>query len=357
MCRFQIDFAVLDPADSGRYLVGIECDGESYHSSPVARDRDRLRQQVLEGLGWHIYRVWSTDWYRNRSESEKRLLKAVENAKNLKPIVSDVKQRSVEDIVEDKIVNEYEPSYEQKLQHQEKPTITINELPDELPVYDDNFKELETFPESPELTTENEENIVKNQLHEDITEDQTDPDTVKDYDICKELCIPVDGQIHEKSTPELADVVIQIVDKEGPVHISEVVRRIRVAWGIKRAGKRIQDAITDAITLAHENGDVMIKDEFLYPKNRGIFVRRRSGDPPAKINLICDDEIAEASKIVIRTQYASPMAEVVRQTSRLFGIKVTRGTTAKRIEGVIQQLVENGELEIQSNGMINIPKS
>ena len=84
---FRIDLAVLDPSESGRYLLGIECDGESYHSSPVARDRDRLRQQILEGLGWHIYRVWSTDWYRNRLESEKRLIKAVENAKNLKPIV------------------------------------------------------------------------------------------------------------------------------------------------------------------------------------------------------------------------------------------------------------------------------
>jgi len=144
---------------------------------------------------------------------------------------------------------------------------------------------------------------------------------------------------------------------EGPVHISEVVRRIRVAWGIKRAGKRIQDSITDAINLANENGDVRLKDEFLYPKNRGIIVRRRSGDPPAKINLICDDEIAEAAKMVIRTQFASPMAEVVRQTSRLFGIKVTRGATAKRIEGVVQQLVKDGELEIQSNGMINFPKS
>jgi len=59
--------------------------------------------KFFEGLGWHIYRVWSTDWYRNRAESEKRLIKAVENAKNLKPIVSDTKQRSVEDIVEDKL--------------------------------------------------------------------------------------------------------------------------------------------------------------------------------------------------------------------------------------------------------------
>ena len=353
---FRIDLAVLDPIDSGRYLVGIECDGESYHSSPVARDRDRLRQQVLEGLGWHIYRVWSTDWYRNRAESEKRLLKAVENAKNLKPIVSDAKQRSVEDIVEDKIENEYEPSYEQKLHHQKKP-ITINELPDELPVFDDNFGEVEPLIESSGLTTENEKTIVKEQFNDIITEEESDPDIVKDYNICNELCIPVNGQIYEKSTPELANVVIQIVDLEGPVHISEVVRRIRVAWGIKRAGKRIQDSITDAITLANENGDVKVKDEFLYPKNRGIIVRRRSGDPPAKINLICDDEIAEAAKIVIRTQFASPMAEVVRQTSRLFGIKVTRGATAKRIEGVVQQLVEDGELEIQSNGMINFPKS
>ncbi len=112
---FRIDLAVVDPSDSGRYLVGIECDGESYNSSPVARDRDRLRQQVLEGLGWHIYRVWSTDWYRNRSESEKRLLKAVENAKNLKPIVSNVKQTSVEDIVKTDDAEEYEPAYEQKL--------------------------------------------------------------------------------------------------------------------------------------------------------------------------------------------------------------------------------------------------
>ena len=51
------------------------------------------------------------------------------------------------------------------------------------------------------------------------------------------------------------------------------------------------------------------------------------------------------------------MTEIVRQTSRLFGIKVTRGATAKRIEGVVQQLIDDGELEVHSNGMINFPKS
>ncbi len=352
---FRIDLAVLDPADSGRYLVGIECDGESYHSSPVARDRERLRQQVLEGLGWHIYRVWSTDWYRNRSESEKRLLKAVENAKNLKPIVSNVKQTSVEEIIEDQIMDDYEPSYEQKLNNQKGPSITINELPDELPVYDNENVVKPLLESDSAFVTENESNKIKTPMHDDNSEDHQD--TVNDYDVCSELCIPVNGQIHEKSTSELANVVAQIVEIEGPVHLSEVVRRIRVAWGIKRAGKRIQDAIMDAVSSAQENGDLTIKGEFLYPKTRGIIVRRRAGDPPAKINLICDEEIAEAAKIVIRTQFASPMAEVVRQTSRLFGIKVTRGATAKRIEGIVQQLVNNGELELQSNDMINFPKS
>jgi superfamily I DNA and/or RNA helicase len=352
---FRIDLAVIDPSDTGRYLLGIECDGESYHSSPVARDRDRLRQQILEGLGWHIYRVWSTDWYRNRSESEKRLLEAVENSKNLKPIVSEAEPLPLIS-AEEELVNEYEPSYESKLQQNSKPTITI----DELTVVDNSYDNVKSLNDS------NSSVIVDNDKYSlmkssttagDIPKNELEEDPVKNYSVCNELCIPVTGQIHEKSSQELANVVSQIVEIEGPVHISEVIRRIRIAWGLKRAGKRIQDSIMEAIILAQENGDIIVKDEFLYPKDGVVKVRRRSGDPPAKINLICDDEIAEAVKIVIKTQFASPMAEIVKQTSRLFGIKVTRGATAKRIEGIVQQLLDNGVLELQSNGMINFSKS
>ncbi len=78
---YRVDLGVINPESPGRYLVGIECDGAKYHSSPAARDRDRLRQQILEGLGWNIYRVWSTDWYRNRIETKNKLLQAVEKAK------------------------------------------------------------------------------------------------------------------------------------------------------------------------------------------------------------------------------------------------------------------------------------
>nr|WP_244542145.1 AAA domain-containing protein [Azotobacter beijerinckii] len=62
---FFIDLAVRDPGQPGRYLMGIECDGAAYHSAKSARDRDRLRQGVLEQLGWCIRRIWSVDWFRN----------------------------------------------------------------------------------------------------------------------------------------------------------------------------------------------------------------------------------------------------------------------------------------------------
>ena len=61
---FRVDLGVMHPS-AGSYLAGIECDGARYHSSATARDRDKVRQAVLEGLGWKILRVWSTDWFRN----------------------------------------------------------------------------------------------------------------------------------------------------------------------------------------------------------------------------------------------------------------------------------------------------
>jgi very-short-patch-repair endonuclease/DNA polymerase III delta prime subunit len=63
---YKIDLAVVDPLQPDRYLLGIECDGKTYHSSKVARDRDRLRQQVLENLGWKIHRIWSQEWFKKR---------------------------------------------------------------------------------------------------------------------------------------------------------------------------------------------------------------------------------------------------------------------------------------------------
>lgn len=70
---FRVDLGIIHPDLAGSYLAGVECDGARYHSSATARDRDKLRQAVLEGLGWTILRIWSTDWFRNPSDVSKRI--------------------------------------------------------------------------------------------------------------------------------------------------------------------------------------------------------------------------------------------------------------------------------------------
>ncbi|WP_404372261.1 DUF4011 domain-containing protein [Corallococcus coralloides] len=75
---YFIDMALRHPQQPGRYILGVECDGERYHSSRSARDRDRLRDQVLKGLGWKLHRIWSTDWFRSPSEEVARIVARVE---------------------------------------------------------------------------------------------------------------------------------------------------------------------------------------------------------------------------------------------------------------------------------------
>ncbi len=77
---YRIDLGVPHPTLPGQYVLGIECDGRKYHSTLVARERDRLRSQVLRERGWELYRVWSTDWYHSRHQAEERLLEAVKSA-------------------------------------------------------------------------------------------------------------------------------------------------------------------------------------------------------------------------------------------------------------------------------------
>lgn len=78
---FFVDLGVVDPEKPGRYVIGIECDGATYHSSRSARDRDRLRQAVLEDHGWIIHRIWSTDWFQRPNEQLRKVAAAIEQAK------------------------------------------------------------------------------------------------------------------------------------------------------------------------------------------------------------------------------------------------------------------------------------
>ena len=75
--NYFIDLAIEDPNDSGKFILGIECDGATYHSSRSARERDRLRQDIIEKQGWRIHRIWSTDWFADPDREVEKIKQAV----------------------------------------------------------------------------------------------------------------------------------------------------------------------------------------------------------------------------------------------------------------------------------------
>lgn len=77
---YRIDLGVKHPDKPGEFVLAVECDGAAYHSAAAARDRDRLRASVLQGLGWRIYRIWGISWYRDRKGESAKLRAAIEAA-------------------------------------------------------------------------------------------------------------------------------------------------------------------------------------------------------------------------------------------------------------------------------------
>jgi very-short-patch-repair endonuclease len=85
---YYIDLAVRDPERRGAFLLGIECDGAMYHSARSVRDRDRLRQEILERLKWNIYRIWSTDWFRNPRAEFQKLTNVLETLRGARDAIA-----------------------------------------------------------------------------------------------------------------------------------------------------------------------------------------------------------------------------------------------------------------------------
>jgi hypothetical protein len=239
-----------------------------------------LPQQILENLGWTVHRIWSTDWYRNRAETIERLLRAVEEAKSAP-----------------------------------RPAIAIEATPSAF-------------------------------VAEAYEEEQVAPpvDDLPHYEPCRTLRIPIAGELHQLSPEALLMAVEDVVAAEGPVHIDEVVRRIRTLWGLQRAGNRIRDAIVGAVDLATRRQLVTRDGDFLAVPNASVRVRRRNGDPPARIDLIAGSEIAEALRHVLRTQFATPREELIDAVARRFGIQATGATVAARIGGTLDAELARGAL-------------
>jgi very-short-patch-repair endonuclease len=286
---FFIDMAVRDPVMPATYLIGIECDGAQYHSSKTARDRDKLRQAVLEDRGWKIHRIWSTDWFNDPKGALARCAQAIEEAKSTSAVIQpprDPEPPAPTAVVEREI---------------KKPPILIN-----LPPYK-----------------------------------------------TAELFIPGGSQALNAYAPDqLAEVIMSIVRVEAPIHSDEILKRIRDAAGLKSAGPKLRDAMFEAIGVANQKGQLEVHGTFLYLPGEEVKLRSRAGMKGKDIDLICNEEIAEAMARVAERAYGASETELVTQASRLLGFDRTTAAMQARLTGILRNLVAKGELSVEGNGVV-----
>lgn len=287
---FFIDLAVLDKGGSGRYVLGIECDGATYHSSRSARDRDRLRQAVLEDHGWIIHRIWSIDWFQRPQEQVRKVVAAIEKAQI---ILAEVK-------------NDPKPEVSVTIEFDSGESITRESKPEE-----DEAAISVPYKES-------------------------------------SFSVPKGRDPHEVSKAEMGNIVFRIVAEEGPIHEDEVIVRVRDLWGLNRAGNRIQDAVTAAARSLLVSRRCSRESGFLYVAGNKIAIRNResvSSPSLRKPEMISSMEIRTAILALIDTYHGGTRKEIPFAVARLLGFKTTGSQMKEMIEGEIKKLLKDGKLK------------
>lgn len=298
---FFIDLAVADPDRPGRYLLGIECDGASYHSARSARDRDRLRQAVLEDHGWIIHRIWSTDWFQRPAEQLDRAIKAIEAAKMQLDAQLDHAQSSSRAI----------PVQIVTIERDDVTQIGLS-ASDELSA-GRTYIEAEPVPPGP-------------------------------------------YELHETPLGVMAELVTHVVQVESPVHVDEVATRLRMAWGLQRTGARIEAAVHQGIQRAQAMGRIERKGDFLNTPGAVASLRDRSNARSAGLRrpeLIPPTELATGISIVVAENFGATSEEIVTTISRRLGFKVTSATLRRTIESALEGLISSGALVHQNNILVS----
>jgi len=297
---FRVDLGVVDSEKPGRYILGIECDGATYHSGRSARDRDRLREEVLRRLGWRIHRIWSTDWFLNRDQEVKRAVEAIEQAK---------------------LAIESEDS-----EQSERVRRALSPAPEAIKRTD--------------VAKHEESDLVSAQPY-------------KKADFVIRLG---NRQLHELGSATLAQYVVKVVDTEGPVHIDEVIHRIVELAGLKRAGSRIQSAVSNAINYASRRGEIRKKQDFLWALDQsGVLVRDRSDMEPGsrKYEYIPQEELLETIRQIVEFSYSVQKDVLAAEAYKILGFhRVT-----ERAQAIFDKALRKGlrdEIFVERDDLIVI---
>lgn len=301
---FRVDLAISDPDKPGRFLLGIECDGAQYHSSRSARDRDRLRQQVLEAHGWIIHRVWSADWFLRPQTELQKIEDAIAGAK-------------AEWAARD----------------------------------DDGYRAEKAVPLTIAAELLGDTDVVAAIVGEVPRETRPPAYVEADFAVARLL------EPHETSLGLMVDYVSRIVEIESPVHADEVATRVRMLWGLSRAGSRIRGAVDRALAVAVRQGAILGGPFYTWPGKAAI-VRDRSTVTSLtlrKPDMLPPGEIRQAILDIIAANYGAGRQDLVLAVSRAFGFASTSAQLRSVIEDAIDRAVASGVLE-DRGGMLALAK-
>ena len=260
---FKIDLAVRHPEQPGRFMLAIECDGATYHSALWARERDRMRQEVLANLGWRFHRIWSTDWFYRRGAQLERLRIVLAAAATAAEVVAAV----------------VEPSEVEVGPSVAGPVEVVVVEPVQAPAY--------------EMAV---------------------------------VTVPSHLEPHDVPVPKAAAIVLEIVRKEGPISREEIARRYGSLFGKERTETRIVQATDKALRRLMDDGSpILVEGRFwMTPEQRDVTpVRSRTNAPGAlqKAEAISPREIAAAIAIAERENGRLSMQDLPIAVSRVFGFQ------------------------------------
>lgn len=291
---FLIDLGIVDPSNPGQYILGIECDGAKYHSAKSARDRDRLRQEVLENLGWKIHRIWSSDWFSNPDRELRKVLEVLEDAK--------IMRRT------DKEPVNLATSSTRSIKRQDSLTI-------------DNF--------SPAVSPYRKATLTG-------------------------FCLSAET-FHIFPPSFFLTHIEQIVKVESPVHVDDVFQRIIETSSVNRVGNRIRDTLTSAVWHAIQLGKVQIKGDFLWhPIMEKPEIRDRSEfeQSEKKIERICDEEIYEAIIHVVKSSFGIDYEDVAPAACRLLGFSHVSQAMRDVSNRILNGAIRSGSVTYSNNKLI-----
>jgi len=303
---YRIDIGVVDPRAPGRYLLGIECDGRTYHSGATARDRDRLRQIVLEGLGWELHRIWSTDWWRNPQGPMSKILDRLETLMAKAPGVDEPEVDSVTEPV---------AAPEETSETVEPPARQVAYARMVNPSDDDSMASTSTS--------------------------MVDPAAPPVYRTTSVAGGRSERFYEASSTPVLRDQLTHIIENEGPIADFVLFRRVARAWSLARTGNRIEERLRGLVpTTVPKTKDA--DHTFYWPMGvdpgdwAGYRVADETEDSRRQLDEIAMEELGNLAVFVLSEHGSTSLQDLARTICRLHRISRTTADAEARVNKALR---------------------